>query len=262
MQAPLGMRRYGVFVIGVVAVIPAAARAQEEEVEPPAALTVEAMGGWGVQAGNTEYPPDGSPTEYRYPFTSGWSVGATVGWLLLPDVALIGSYEYRTSSTVEGDIMGVVDRVQGFVSYHTAVVGLRLYRTLGPGRLRADMGAGLVFPFETRTEYDWGPGLAAAGITGTGTTTDEYALGYGVAGQLGYEIPVGGPAFVGLGLGLRVFQSTNDGKQTTLENMVTDFAAMPPTAVDATIDYGDGDEQPTTYSVQDVTWRVSVGARF
>jgi len=254
--------RVGTCLVGVLLSIPGAVWAQSEDAAAPKVVTVEVMGGWGVQLGETEYLPDGAPTDFQHPFVSGWSAGATAGWLFARDLALIATYEYRTASSVEGSVTGVIDRVQGSVMYHTAVLGLRLYRDLGPGRLRADMGVGVAFPFETETEYDWGDGLAPAGISGSGTRTDEYAIGFGVAGQVGYEVDVGGPVFIGLGIELRAFQSNNNDEQTRLDNVVTDLTAVPPVAVDATIDYGDGQAQPSTYAVADLGFRLAVGARF
>lgn len=253
--------RIGACLVGVILSIPAATWAQTEEDVAPSVATVEVMGGWGVQIGDTEYLPDGAATDYKFPFFSGFGGGATAGYLFLPDLAVIATYEYWWSQSVEGDIPDVIDSVRGSVSYHTVILGLRLYRDLGPGRLRADMGIGIALPFSTEVEYDWGDGLAAAGITGTGTKTDDYGMGFGLAAQMGYEVDVGGPVFVGAGLQLRSFQSDNNGEETTLDN-VADLAGMPPTAINATIDHGNGEAQPTTFSVQDIGIRIAVGARF
>jgi hypothetical protein len=249
-------------LVVVLLSIPAMARAQSEREEPRSHALVEVRGGWGVQIGETEYLPDGAATEYKYPFVSGWTIGGTAGWLFVRDVALIATYEYRTAALVDGDVPGVIDEVDGKITYHTAVLGVRLYRDAGPGRLRFDLGAGVVFPFETEREFDWGPALVPAGIRGTGTQTDEYSIGYGVAAQAGYELSVGGPLYLGLGLEVRSFQSDNNHEKTELENMVTDFAAVPPVAVNTTIEYEDGAAQPRSYSVQEIGARVALGVRF
>jgi hypothetical protein len=244
-------------VTGLFLTFPAIASADvaSERASPPVA-TAEVTGGWGVQLGDTEYLPNGTSTTYKYPFVSGFAGGASVGWLFLPDLALVGSYETWIASSVDGSVAGAIDRVEGAVRYQTATLGFRLYRDLGPGRLRAQMSAGLVFPFETTTEYDWGPALAPAGITGTGITTERYGLGYGAETQLGYELALRGAMFISAALELRAFQSDNKGKDMTLDNMVMDFSA--PTAIDATMTH----DQPTTYSVQDLGLRLGVGARF
>lgn len=245
---------------------PAALRADGDSPGSPEVAFVEAMGGWGVQIGPADYLPDGSPTRFKYPLVTGWSAGATAGWLFANDLALIGSYQYRTASSGEGDIPGVLDDVQGKIHYHTVAVGVRMYHALGPGRLRAELAAGLVMPFETKIEYDYGPGLAPAGIRGTGTLTDKYNLGYGAQGQLGYELPVlswpYGNLYAAFSIELRVFQSNNRGRSTKLDNFVTDLAAMPPVATTATIESDNGMTRPRAYAVADIAPQLSIGARF
>lgn len=244
-------------ISGLFVALPAIAGAdvERERASPPVA-TAEVTGGWGLQLGDTEYLPDGAAGQYKFPFFSGFQGGASAGWLFMPDLALIGTYEYWTSSSIEGSVTGAIDRVQGAVRYQTATVGLRLYRDLGPGRLRGDMSAGLIFPFETTVEYDWGAALAPAGISGTGTRTDRYKLGYGLQAALGYEVPIYRQAFIAAALELRAFQSNNKGEDMSLDNMVMDFSA--PTPIDVTMET----TQPTTYSVQDLGLRVGVGTRF
>jgi len=248
-----------VVIISFLLSWPAAIRAQAG---PPEVAFAEAYGGWGFQVGETDYLPDGTPTEYKHPVVTGWSVGATGGWLLAGDLALIGSYQYRTASSREGSVAGVLDRVEGEVQYHTISIGVRLYRAAGPGRLRSELAAGLALPFETKLTYDYGPGLAPAGISGTGKLTDEYTVGYGVQGQLGYEMPVADKLYIALALELRMFQSNNRGKSTRLNNFVTDFTAMPPAATTATIENGDGRVRPRAYAVADLGPRLAIGARF
>lgn len=239
---------------------------EEVVVEPeerPAVAFVEALGGWGVQLGRTDYLPDGAPDAWQHPFVTGWTVGGAAGWIFARDLALVGTYEYRWASSREGDIPGAIDKVQGETSYHTASLGLRFYRPVGMGRLRADFGVLLAFPFETRLEYDYSDVLAAAGLPEEGRRVDEYTWGIGVRGQIGYEISVGGPAYVAFALGVRAFQSNNDGEKTEIDDVI-DLAGMPPTPTTTTIRYGDGPTraQPTTYSAQDVDVRLAIGARF
>jgi hypothetical protein len=255
-----------VVILGLFLTWPKTIRAQGDASDPPAVAFVEAMGGWGAQLGETDYLPDGSPTTYQHPLVTGWSAGATAGWLLADDLALIGSYQYRTASSREGRIPGVLDRVQGTIHYHTLAIGARMYRALGPGRLRSELAVGLALPFETRLEYEYGPGLAPAGLRGIGTLTDEYNLGYGVQGQLGYELPVArsayGDLYVAFALELRAFQSNNRGRSTRLDHFVTDFAATPPVAITATTENDDGMTRPRTYAVADLAPRLAIGARF
>jgi hypothetical protein len=245
---------------------PAASHAQGDAPDPHELGFVEAEGGWGFQLGELDYLSDESPTRYKHPLVTGWSAGFTAGWLVAGDLAVIGSYQYRTASTREGRITGVLDRGQGHVHYHSFALGVRMYRSTGPGRLRAEFAAGLAFPFRTEAELDYGPVLAAVGIRGSGSMIDHYNLGYGAQAQIGYELPVTeipyGSLYVALALELRAFQSSNNGRSTELDNFVTDFAATPPAATTATIDHEDGAAPPRQYAVSDVTLRLAVGARF
>jgi hypothetical protein len=253
--------RSGMIVVGVLLAGPANARAQRYVPEVPDLGFVEISGGWGPQFGETEYLPDGAPTEFQHPLVLGWSGGLTGGVTLVPDLALIASYEYRFAMSREGQIPQVLDSVRGKVRYHTAAIGMRLYRTAGMGRLHSDFAVGVLFPFETRLELDYGQALRAAQIDGTGTRVDEYGFGVGVQAGFGYEIPIAGPIYFGASLELRSFQSSNNNHESRLDNVV-DLSGMPPVATTATIDHGDGKAQPTTYSVQDLSLHFAIGAHF
>lgn len=260
------MRPLFITIIVLFLAWPAASRAEGDAPDPPEMGFVEAEGGWGFQLGELPYLFNGSPTQYKHPLVTGWSAGFTGGWFFAHDLAVIGSYQYRTASTREGSITGVLDRIQGDIHYHTFALGVRMYRSTGPGRLRAEFAAGLVFPFRTEDEVNYGPALALAGIRGSGSMIDHYNLGYGAQMQIGYELPVAatpyGSLYVALALELRAFQSGNNGRTTELDNFVTDLAAMPPTATTATIDNENGAAQPRQYAVSDITLRLAVGARF
>jgi hypothetical protein len=260
------MRLRLIAIIGLFLAWPAASRAEGETPDPPEMGFVEAEGGWGFQLGELPYLFDRSPTQYKHPLVTGWSVGFTAGWFVTGDLAVIGSYQYRTASTREGSITGVLDRAQGNIHYHTFALGVRQYLAMGPGRLRAEFAAGLAFPFRTESEIDYGPALALAGIRGSGTMIDHYNLGYGAQAQIGYELPVAatsyGNLYAAAAIELRAFQSTNNGRTTELDNFVTDVAATPPVATTAVIDNEDGAAQPRQYAVSDVTLRLAIGARF
>jgi hypothetical protein len=260
------MRLRFMAIIGLVLAWPAASRAEGEASDPPEMGFVEAEGGWGFQLGELPYLFDGSPTRYKHPLVTGWSGGFTGGWFVGNDLAVIGSYQYRTASTREGSITGVLDRGQGHIHYHTFALGVRLYRATGPGRLRAKFAAGLAFPFHTEADVDYGPALALAGIQGSGTMIAHYNLGYGAQAKIGYELPVlatsYGNLYAAAAIELRAFQSSNNGRTTELDNFVTDVTAVPPVATTAVIDNQDGAAQPRQYAVSDVTLRLAIGARF
>ena len=196
---------------------------------------LEATGAYGIQFGDTPYLPSGGPTDYQHPIVHGFGVGGTAGVYVIPDtLAIIANYEYDRSISREGVLTGVLDEVQGLIQYHTAMLGLRLRVPVGFGAIRAEVSGGVLFPFQTELSYQYGAGLSQlpTPITGTGTRTDFYSVGFGGSGLIGYEMPLFGPLYLAINIRLRTFQTENSGERTELRNFVTDFTALPPTATD------------------------------
>lgn len=225
---------------------------------------VEASGGWGVQFGETDYLPNGAPGAYQHPVVTGFAGGASAGFFVADDLALFGSYGYASAKSRTGDLPMVLEEVQGSISFHTITAGLRVLRPAGPGRIRLEFAVGVVLPYETELELQYGPALAALPepITGTGVQTMDFAMGYGGHGAAGYELDVAGPVYVAAGLRLEGFQSNNKDEETRLDNFVTDFEAEPPTAVTTVIEHGDGGASPQTNAVVDLRALLSVGVTF
>lgn len=223
----------------------------------------EAFGGGGFQLGDTEYLPSGTPGDWQFPVVYGFTVGGTVGLMLSDDIAVIVSYGYQRAQTRDGDLENVIENVEGRIDYHTAILGLRLYVPTGFGAFRGELGVGFVFPHSTELQIDYGPALALLPepITGTGFRVTDFSFGYGGQARIGYEIRVFGPLYLALDLQLQVFQAENAGEVTELRNFVVDFAAMPPTAVNAVIRHGDGEERPETRGVGSGNLMLSVGVR-
>jgi hypothetical protein len=234
------------------------------ETEGPSRGFFEAFGTYGFSFGVTNYVPEGTPTDTKHPLTRGFGVGATAGVMVAEELGLIASYEYSTAASRDGFIVNALDEVSGSIEYHTIVAGARLMRNLGPGRLHAEVGLGVVLPFETELEYQYADAMAGLPepIMGTGTRTSKYNLGFGGHGQLGYTFDIASSgAYLTTALKLRTFQSNNEDKEVVLENFVTDFTQ--PQAVDATMTF-DADEgaPPTTYSVQDLRAQIALGYSF
>lgn len=223
---------------------------------------VEASGSYGFQLGETEYLPDGAAAAYKHPVVNGPAVGASLGFFITKMIGLSLNYEYTAAWTRTGDIPGVLDSVQGHIQYHTLTLGPRLVVPFGFGRFRAEVGVGVVFPFQTKLEYEYAANLSAIGISGTGTRISHYNVGVGAEALVGYEFPLGDFLYLATDLKLKTLQTNNRDKTTELNNFVTDFEAAPPTPVNAVIDHDNGQARPTTYSVQAIRGQVSFGARF
>ncbi len=232
------------------------------EPHPPTIGFVEAFGNWGVNFGQTDYVPDGRPFTTKYPFANGFGGGVTVGLIVLPDwMSVILDYRYAHTGTRTGSLNGVLSNVQGTLDSHSFTAGIRVENRLGPGSVYSEMALGTLLPFHTTIELEYVPGLAAIGIAGKGTKTDDYRYALGGHAELGYHYDLPLRLYVGLGIRIATFQGSNAGKRTTLENFVTDFTAPVP----MTTSFGhstDGPIAPTTYSVQDIRLNLSFGYRF
>ena len=222
---------------------------------------IEASAATGVQLGDTEYLPSGTPGDWQFPLVYGFGVGGTAGVMVGDQIALVGTYMYQRAQTRDGELDGALTNVEGRIDYHTALGGVRLYVPTGFGAFRGEVAVGVVFPHETVLQVDYGPGLALLPqpVTGSGFRTSNFSVGFGGQARIGYEIPIAGPLYAALDVQLQVFQAENSGETTELENFVVDFEA--PRPVNATILHGDGAERPETRGVASGLGVLSLGVR-
>jgi hypothetical protein len=203
--------------------------------------------------------------DFQNPLTNGYTVGVAAGWEFVKDLALFANWQWASSNSRNGEIENVMKMVEGTIEYHTLALGLRWTRKLGPGHLIGELGAGVILPFETVVHYDYADAMSGAlGVT-AGHKIDEYNLGVGAQGQLGYQWDILPRFYVATALALRSFQSNNDGQETRYQD-VLEMTAEGPQLVNAVIQYqtdqtGAGIEAPRTYSVQDLRLQISVGFR-
>jgi len=225
---------------------------------------VELFGNWGVNFGHTNFIPDGPPGKSKYPFASGFGGGVAVGATVVPDwLSIFVDYRYGHTSTVSGKLTGALSDVQGFLSYHSFTAGVRIERRTWRGAAYAQLAAGALLPFHQTLEFDYAPELAAIGITGEGTKKDHFGVAYGAEAELGYHFDLRSRMYIGAGIRIAAFQASNNGRDTNLDNFVTDFMAVPPVAVTTDIHFNKHNGlMPTTYSVQDIRLNISVGYQF
>jgi hypothetical protein len=234
---------------------------EEHDIYADSIVFLEASAATGVQLGDTEYLPSGTPGDWQFPLVYGFGVGGTAGVMVGDHIALVGTYMYQRAQTRDGHLDGALTNVEGRIDYHTALGGVRLYVPTGFGAFRGEVAVGVVFPHETQLQLDYGPALGGLPqpIPGSGYRTSRFSVGIGGQARIGYEIPIAGPLYAALDLQLQVFQAENSGEETRLENFVTDFTA--PRAVNATILHGDGAERPQTRGVSSGLGVLSVGVR-
>lgn len=232
------------------------------QAKQPVGVFVEASGAYGMQLGVQPYVPTGTGKTFKHPLTNGYAVGVSAGWEFLSGLSLVGNWQYAASNSRDGEVANALTKVEGSISYHILALGLRWTRALGPGKIFGEGGPGVILPFETKIAYDYAApmGQLPNPITGSGAKIDEYNLGFGVYGQLGYQWDLPYGLYLSSAVRVQAYQSNSDGKQTRLENFVTNFAA--PTAVNTTIKYSaDGPTAPQTYSAQDLRVNLSLGFR-
>jgi hypothetical protein len=236
--------------------------AERPQVAQPSIGFVEATGAYGVQFGETDYLPAGAVGDWMHPMVLGYAFGGTAGISLAPGVALIANYEYSRAESREGQIDGAVDVVQGEIDYHTIVGGARFYVPLPYGAIQAELGLGVLLPFQTEITVQYAGALASV-IGEEGSRIDRYSIGFGGHGMFGYMMPIGDVFYTALNLKLRLFEAENSGETTTFNNFVTDYTSQPlPTVTTGEVPHGDGAAQPSTNSVQDVRVQLALGARF
>jgi hypothetical protein len=224
---------------------------------------LEGSFGGGLLLGDVDYVPGGTSGDWSYPLVYGWEVGGTAGFMISPNVGFFGTYGYSQNQTREGRLDGLVDRVEGRLEFHTATGGVRLMMPTGFGAFRSDLGLGVIFPHSRVLNYEYAPEISQLGIPvqGLGRRVENYSVGVGFQGRIGYQIPLFGPLYAAADAELQLFQSENSGETTQYENFV-DFRAAIPAPINTTVTHGDGAAQPRTASVQSARLLLSVGASF
>ncbi len=247
----------------VVASSVLAAPAAEAQQTDERRFFIEGNIGGGISIGDVDYLPAGDPGDWSFPVVYGWAFGGTLGYMLHENIGFFGSYTHSRNETRDGQISGLVDRVEGRLNYNAASAGLRLLVPLGIGSIRGDLGVAVIFPHARVRHYEYAPTIGQFGfdVEGTGRQIENFSVGLGAHGRLGYQIPIYGPIYVAGDAELQIFQSENSGETTEYENFV-DFEQSPPTVRNDLVLHGDGAAQPQTASVQNVRLMFSVGAQF
>lgn len=224
-----------------------------------AAVFVEAAGTYGFQLGSTPYVPDGNLATYKSPLTQGYSGGITAGIKIASGLYVTGNYDYTVSSSRDGEVEGMLEKVTADISYQTLALGLRSTRNLGPGTVYAEVGLAAVLPLETEVNYHYMPGAPVP----KGTLVNKYKAGYGAQAALGYQVGLGDRFYAGTALKLKAIATSNEGKTTKYTNVIEGG-----NLVNTTIKYeangvdGAGTRSPSTYSVQDIRLQFNAGVRF
>lgn len=252
---------FSVAVCAMGAVSAASAQSERTEAAEQGRGFLELAGDFGFQFGEQEYVPTGVPGESEHPLTSGLGFNATGGIRLTGGLDLVLDYVYGSAESRDGQVTGILTSVLGSIDYHAITTGVRTGRVLGPGRIYGELAIGVILPFDTRLEYEYGQVMNQMGISGEGVRVEHYNLGVGAHGEAGYQLALGYGVYLGTALRIQGFQSNNDGESTEYDNFVVDFTA--PQAMTMEVNHGtDGAATPSTYAVQDLRLHIDLGYRF
>lgn len=263
-------------------------------------LSVEARGSFTMGHGTSTARQDGAQTAtaeaYELANTSGLGGGLTIGYDIAKNLGIIASYDFRNITTREWKESGSIPAVEGGgtsmtttqQTTNTSVIGIGLRPSIDAfgGNFYGGMGLAIVLPYENSSsvELTISGSLAPPPDNPNGTAkldiTDEWNLGLGVYGELGYNYAINDMLFAGIGVRGLIATANNDGKKSTYTTsgdpgtegalsksaVPTDDHAIKNGKV-TTVKYaksGDPSEIAPFQSqgITDMTFTVTVGARF
>lgn len=160
---------------------------------------------YGWQMSTSQYIEVNNGTRVESPGASGLALDLTGGFAFVPNLAVVGDLQYARATTIRGqDNDG--DTAELFLSFTSLSVGLRTIVPIGRGEVYAQLGLGIVLPFETETDEDRGGGE-------TRQTTIGYNSGFGARGEMGYHFPIGERMYIGAGFRVQAFATDNVGRE-------------------------------------------------
>lgn len=205
---------------------PAAVTAPAPVVAAPAAsgkglgLSIEARGSWIQSHGTSTAKADGTDTATSNAFelsgSNGFGGGLTVGYDIAKNLAAVVSFDYRAISTREWKNTTTANAVSTIKQdTNTSVIGIGVRPSVAAfgGSFYAGMGFAMVLPYKNEATATLE--MASMSSTAKLVQTDEWNLGLGVYGELGYNYAINDMLFVGVGIRGLVATSNNDGKTTT-----------------------------------------------
>lgn len=181
-------------------------------------LIIDLRGSYTFSNGTTTSLADGSTSstgtgavDYKSSSTQGFGGGATIGFDIAPNLALVGSFDFRAHKTREWKQYSLAD-VAIQAKFNTMVLGLGLQphvNALG-GEVYGGGGLAVVLPFDYTGTQTYSNATATFNtLTGSRTKREEvtgYNLGLGAYGEVGYRFMF--TDMIGLNIGLRAVVAT------------------------------------------------------
>ncbi|HRP69348.1 MAG TPA: outer membrane beta-barrel protein [Turneriella sp.] len=204
-----------------VAPAPAAVAPTAKSASNGIGLFVELRGGYILSNGSSTSQADGDTTgtkTYKLSNAGGIAGGLTIGYAISKNLGLAASFDYRNASsrTWEQKAATSTSKIQNVKNTMVVGLGLRPSVEAWGGTVYAGAGAALVLPYSDTTTIDITGAGATAGSTAKVEVKNEWNLGIGVYGELGYNYNITDNLYLGVGVRALVITSNNDGKKQTV----------------------------------------------
>jgi hypothetical protein len=230
------------------------ARAQTATTAPAAPAHkgfVEGGLAYGYGMSNSQFIEVNNGTRLDSPRNGGPAIDVAGGFAFVPNLAIVGDLQYASDSTITGQNQDG-DTEQLSDSYTSLAVGLRATVPLGHGEVYAQMGLGMVFPFETERDEHMANGDSRV-------TTVGYNSGLGGRGELGYHYALNDRMYLAGGVRVQAFATDNVGKERVRTDQPSGQVQRD---VFTTSPSGNNNRQAEALSVQDMRLRIGFGYRF
>ena len=235
----------------------------------------------GAANGATTTPANGKLTyvsgDYKLPNTSGFGGGASVGYEIVPGLAIVASYDYRSiksrewKQTTASVAVGTADLAVQNVT-NTQILGLGFRPSINAlgGTIYAGFGFAYVLPSDSVTTVKISNASSALFAATEQKTTASRNAGIGAYGELGFNYPLTDNLYLGVGFRAVVATANNDGKTTVTETTgtvagnpvattTTNYSASVNTANDTATSLN---RPYTSTGITDAGVNINVGFRF
>jgi opacity protein-like surface antigen len=188
-------------------------------------IMIEGSGTFALAAGKSDYVTNGVASTSATTYDSknigmkGFGGGANVGYEFIPGLMAIASYRYSSLKTREFTNSYVaaatsLATIQSTIKLHMIGIGLRPSVNAFGGEIFAGAGFLVILPTKLETAITYTGGTLAS-VSAVTSVTDNYNLGLGGYGELGYKYKINENLSAGIGIRLNIGQSSNNNKDTT-----------------------------------------------
>ncbi|MCX7633310.1 MAG: outer membrane beta-barrel protein [Turneriella sp.] len=225
-------------------------------------LSVEGYGLFTLARETSPSFPDGdttSTTTYKLPGTMGFGGGLSLGYDIVEKLAVQLSFDYRSlrSRKWEAKFPAITTTTQNTYNTMWLGLGLRPRIQLGSGSIYAGAGLAVVLPWTSVTTAQ--VRTTAGTLVQDNETNENWNLGLGAYGELGYQYQVTDMVYVGLGVRLLVAASDNDGKKSETKDKVNNTTSV--TEYASSIPAGSTKLPFQSATITDINFALSVGIR-